>query len=146
LNKIFSLQQCYAGNTAAAFVQADSALRSNPSALAGQAFFIPDDTPVQNSFQFIQPFLQTRGMQLSRYALPYPLVYGFLYTLEMVLKALAPLVRINLSNASCSVQYINMDLYFRSTKARDLFGFKPVYMPEEAMRLSMGYYKSLKLE
>ncbi|KAK7088143.1 hypothetical protein V1264_022093 [Littorina saxatilis] len=137
-------QQCYVGNSAAAFVQADAALAEKPN-VGGQAFFIPDDTPLQNSFKFLEPFLESRGFSLSQTYIPYSLVYWSLYVTEMVLKALSPLVKLHLKTASCSIQYINMDLYFRSEKARSVFGFTPVYSPAEAKERSLAYYKSVKL-
>ena len=137
-------QQCYAGNTAAAFVQADAALREN-NHLGGEVFFIPDDTPLQNSFKFMEPYLESRGFSLSRIYLPYTAVYGLLFLTELLLKALSPLVKIHMQTASCSIRYINTDLYFRSEKAQRMFNFSPVYSPQEAKERSLAYYKGLKL-
>ena len=137
-------QQCYVGNSAAAFVQADAAMRKNVH-LGGEVFFIPDDTPVQNSFKFMEPYLESRGFSLSRIYLPYSVVYGLLFLTELILKALSPLVKIHMKSASCSIRYINTDLYFRSEKARRMFNFTPIYSPQEAKERSLAYYKDLKL-
>ncbi|XP_076435045.1 3 beta-hydroxysteroid dehydrogenase/Delta 5--_4-isomerase type 4-like [Babylonia areolata] len=137
-------QQSYVGNTAAAFLQADAALRENPD-IGGQAFFVPDDTPVQNSFRFMEPYLHCRGFTLSPCYLPYTLVHGLLFLTELILKGLSPLVKIHMKTASCSVRYINTDLYFRAEKARTVFRFRPLFSPEEAQRRSLPYYKSVKL-
>ncbi|XP_062582552.1 3 beta-hydroxysteroid dehydrogenase/Delta 5--_4-isomerase type 1-like [Saccostrea cucullata] len=137
-------QQCYAGNAAWAFLCADKALKSNKS-IGGQAFFIPDDTPLSNSFEFMKPFLESRAMALSSYRIPFAAVYWPLVIFEFVLKLISPLVRINIQTASCSVKYINMDLYFRRDKAEALLGYKPIFSPSEAMKMSLSFYKHMKL-
>ncbi|XP_021363944.1 3 beta-hydroxysteroid dehydrogenase/Delta 5--_4-isomerase type 1-like [Mizuhopecten yessoensis] len=137
-------QQVYVGNTAWAFVCADRALRLNYN-LGGEIFYIPDYTPVQNSFLFMQPYLESRNYGLSQYRLPCGLVYYSLYLMELVLHLLAPLIRINLPTASCSVRYINMDLYFNGSKGRRLLGYQPLYSPQEAEKRSLEYYKHVKL-
>ena len=140
------MQQCYVGNTAAAFAQADSVLRENVNTdLAGKAFFIPDNTPKQNCFEFIEPFLNAHGYSLVRTYLPFKAYYFLFLLVEYVLKSLSPLVKIELPTTSYSLKYINMDLYFRAENARKSFNFKPVYSPKEALRRSMSYYSSLKL-
>ncbi|KAL8560073.1 hypothetical protein ACOMHN_013459 [Nucella lapillus] len=137
-------QQSYVGNAAAAFLQADTALRDNPD-IGGEAVFIPDHTPVQNTFRFMEPYLHHRGYSLSAVHAPYSVVYGLLFLMELVLKALSPLVKIHTKAASCSVRYINTDLYFRAEKACSLFNFTPPISPQEAQRRSLAYYKSVKL-
>ena len=137
-------QQCYVGNTAAAFTQADAVLREN-SNIGGEVFFIPDNTPLQNSFKFMETFLQSRGYALSRFYIPYSVMYGLMYLVELVLKALSPLVKIHLKESSCSIRYINTDLYFCSEKAQRMFNFTPVFSPQEAMKRSLAYYKSVRL-
>ncbi|XP_033748087.1 3 beta-hydroxysteroid dehydrogenase/Delta 5--_4-isomerase type 4-like [Pecten maximus] len=137
-------QQVYVGNTAWAFVCADRALRLNHN-LGGEVFYVPDDTPVQNSFLFMQPYLESRNYTLSSYRLPCGPVYYGLYLMELVLHLLAPLIKINLPTASCSVRYINMDLYFNGSKGRRLLGYQPLFSPQEANKKSLEYYKHVKL-
>lgn len=137
-------QQCYAGNIAAAFVQTDAALTKNKK-LAGQIFYVPDNTPLQNSFYFMEPFLKSRGFILSQISIPYGIAYGLFYMIEMILKALSPLVKINLKVASCSIRYINTDLYFSSDKAKTMFNYQPVFSTNEAIQRSIAYYKTIKL-
>lgn len=137
-------QQSYAGNTAWAFICADKALKSNKN-LGGKAFFVPDDTPLSNSFTFMKPFLESRGFVLSSYKIPFSLVYWPLVFFEFVLKLLSPLVRINLQTASCSVKYVNMNLYFNGDKAQKLLEYSPLFSPSEAMKLSLNFYKHMKL-
>lgn len=137
-------QQCYAGNAAWAFVCADNALKSDKS-LGGQAFFIPDDTPLSNSFEFMKPFLESREMGLSSYRIPFAVVYWPLVIFEFILKLISPIVRINFQTASCSVKYINMNLYFKRDKAEKYLDYRPVFSPSEAMKMSLKFYKHMKL-
>ncbi|ESO97278.1 hypothetical protein LOTGIDRAFT_114779, partial [Lottia gigantea] len=137
-------QQSYAGNVAWAFLCADTALRNNPSQVSGQVFFVPDNTPLQNSFLFMNYFLTLRNQRLSSFYLPWRHVYVTLYWLELVLKALSPLMKLSLPAQSCSVKYINMNLYFSSYKSRQLLGYKPFYTPQESIEKSSLYYKHYK--
>lgn len=137
-------QQCYVGNVAAAFVQADTALYNNAD-IGGEVFYIPDQTPLQNSFSFMQPYLKCRGYSLSEYYLPFSLVYGTVYLLERLLYALSPLIKINLGTESCSLKYINMDLYFKGDKAIRMFDFHPVFSVQEAQQRSIAYYRTVEL-
>ncbi|XP_046569762.1 3 beta-hydroxysteroid dehydrogenase/Delta 5--_4-isomerase type 4-like [Haliotis rubra] len=137
-------QQAYAGNTAWAFLCADMALKYDPN-VGGLPYFVPDNTPLVNTFQFLSPYLACRGFTLSKIYLPYSLVYGCMCFVEMVLRWLSPLKRINMSTPACSVRYINMNLYFSSKKARKLLGYNPIYSPAEAEARCMPYYKNIEL-
>ncbi|XP_069134758.1 3 beta-hydroxysteroid dehydrogenase/Delta 5--_4-isomerase type 1-like [Argopecten irradians] len=137
-------QQVYVGNTAWAFICADRALRLNHN-LGGEVFYVPDNTPVKNSFLFMKPYMESRNYRFTSYRLPWRPVYYGLYLMEIVLQFLSPLIKINLPTASCSVRYINMDLYFNGTKGRQLLGYQPLYGPKEATKKSLKYYKNLKL-
>ena len=137
-------QQTYVGNTAWAFVCADVALRSQTD-VGGSFYFIPDDTPVMNTFQFMEPYLQARNFRLSRTYLPYTFVYNLIYFMEVFLKFLSPLIKINFQTASCSIKYINMNLYFSNKKAQKHLGYKPIFTAKEAEMNSLAYYKQVKL-
>ncbi|KAK6190918.1 hypothetical protein SNE40_002684 [Patella caerulea] len=138
-------QQTYVGNAAWAFLCADAALKNNPSQVSGQVFFVPDDTPLQNTFTFMNYFLKDQNLNLSRFYLPWKFVYVTLYFMELVLKALKPLVKLNLPAQSCSVKYINMNLYFSPQKSRQLLGYKPFYSPHQSLEKSALFYKNFPL-
>ena len=137
-------QPVYVGNTAWAFLCADRALYNRPS-VGGQYYFIPDDTPVQSTFQFLKPYLEVRGFKLSSFKLPFTLVYNMLVLAEMVVNFASPLVKITLPTESYSVKYINMNLYFKNTKAKEMLHFTPIFTPTEARHKSLEYYKNVKL-
>ncbi|KAH3696194.1 hypothetical protein DPMN_083659 [Dreissena polymorpha] len=137
-------QPVYAGNTAWAFICADRAL-ARKSSLGGQFYYIPDDTPIQSTFNFIKPFLEIRGFKLSTFSLPYGLVYYGLLGLEWIAKLLSPIYRITLPAESYSIRYINMDLYFSREKATRELGFQPIFFPKDAIARCLSYYRDVKL-
>ena len=137
-------QPAYVGNTAWAFLCADAALREQ-SSIGGQFFFVPDDTPVQNTFQFLKPFLELRGFRLSSFHLPSDFVYSALLLAEAVVKVLAPIVKIRLPTESYSVKYINTNLYFKNTMAKEVLNFTPIFSPSMAINKCLQYYKNVTL-
>ncbi|BFZ04359.1 hypothetical protein BsWGS_07397 [Bradybaena similaris] len=138
-------QQAYVGNTAWAFVCADAAMKANPG-LTREIFYVPDNTPVQNSFQFMLPYLEAHGLKLSSGYLSYALSHSAVAAAEILAKALSPVLKINLPVQSCTIAYINTDLYFRGVKAQRMLKYEPIYTPSEARDLSMKYYANLELE
>ncbi|ELU09823.1 hypothetical protein CAPTEDRAFT_109619 [Capitella teleta] len=139
-------QQAYAGNVAWAHVLALHQLGQPGGELAsGHAFFIPDDTPLMNSFAFMEPFLKARGFSLSTVSIPYPLMYAVFYVTELFLKIVKPIHKISLDANLASLIYINMDVYFKRSKAEQLLGYKPIYSYDESLKKSMEYYKTVEL-
>ncbi|GFR85883.1 3 beta-hydroxysteroid dehydrogenase/Delta 5--_4-isomerase type 1 [Elysia marginata] len=138
-------QQAYAGNTAWAFVRADQAMRENPD-LTGEVFYVPDHTPVQNSFNFMRPYLEARGFRLSEGRLSYALVHSAVRVAEMLAKGLSPIYRLQLPVQSYSVQYINTSIYFSGEKARKVLGYEPIFTPNEARQSCLNYYKTVDLD
>jgi len=122
----------------------DRALQENPG-LGGQFYFVPDNTPVQSTFTFMEPFLAAQGFQMSRFRLPYTPVYYGLVVAEWIAWLLSPFVHLSLPTESYSLRYINMHLYFSGRKAEQELGFKPIFSPKLSLHRSLQYYKSLKL-
>lgn len=137
-------QPVYVGNTAWAFLCADRELRSNPG-VGSNAIFIPDDTPLQNTFHFMGTYLGSRGLRLSKFYLNYHLVYWSMYALELFLWAISPLMKVNLTTASCSIRYMNTTLYFNYEKARSLIGYQPLYSPRESYERSINFYRNVRI-
>ncbi|GFO44274.1 hypothetical protein PoB_007077900 [Plakobranchus ocellatus] len=138
-------QQAYVGNTAWAFVRADAAMRENP-ALNAEVFYVPDNTPVQNSFNFMRPYLEARGFRLSEDRLSYTLVHSAVRVAEIVAKGLSPIYKLNLPVQSYSIMYINTSIHFRAEKARKMLGYEPIFTPSEARQASLEYYKTVDLD
>lgn len=137
-------QQAYAGNVAWAHVLALHQIsQSDDHPAAGQAFFITDDTPLMNSFAFMEPFLKSKGFSLSSYTIPYSLIYCGLYVTEAILRFIAPVCKINLETNLSSLIYINTDVYFKRNKAEEMLQYRPLFSYPESMQRSLDYYCSL---
>ena len=137
-------QQAYVGNMAWAHVVAMEAMAQNPD-VGGHVFFVTDDTPVMNSFEFMEPFLNGRGMILSDFCIPYKPLYFLLTAAEKVLWLMSPFAKVNLPIQACSVLYVSKSIYFNRKKAELYLKYKPLYPPEDALELSMRYYKNIAL-
>ena len=137
-------QQAYAGNVAWAHVAAAAALKRN-RACGGKAYFITDDTPLMNTFDFTNIFLELRGYSLSTYTIPYPLIYVVMYCFECLLWMVKPLKEFNFATALCSIIYVNKTIYFNSQRARDELGYKPIYDFQQSSKLSSKYYKDVQI-
>ena len=140
-------QQAYVGNVAWAHVQAQKAMAhsTNSSALVGKTYFITDDTPVMNTFQFLEPFLISREFKLSAYSLPYPFVYCALFATEWMIWFMQPIKKINLTTPLCSLIYVNNTYYFSRGRAERLLGYSPIYTYQESLQRSVSYYAQMPL-
>ena len=137
-------QQAYAGNVAWAHVVAAAALKQDSTA-GGQAYFITDDTPLMNTFDFTNIFLQIRGYTLSTYTIPYPLVYAVMYCLELLLWLVKPIKQFNFATPLCSIIYINKTIYFSGARLQSKLGYKPIYDFKQSIKLCSKYYKDVQL-
>jgi nucleoside-diphosphate-sugar epimerase len=139
-------QQAYAGNVAWAHVLAAHRLSPEGGAhAAGHAYFITDDTPLMNTFTFMEPFLKSRNVNLSARSIPYSIMYALFYVTEGFLRLIEPLYKVNLEANLASLIYINMDVYFKRDRARKMLGYEPLYSFDESMQQSMKYYSTMKL-
>ena len=124
-------------------VVCDIALRKSAD-IGGNIFFLTDDTPIMNTFQFQKLFLEACGMKLSETKLPYWLAYGIIFVGEKAAQFLSPVSKIDLPVPLCSLIYINNNLTFSSKKARDALGYKPLYSFDESVTRSLKYYRDMK--
>ena len=137
-------QQAYVGNMAWGHLVALSALRRDTT-VAGQPYFLTDDTPLMSSFKFMEPFLSTKGFSLSPYSLPYSLIYSLLYMTETVLWLLSPLYKVNMETPLCSLIYINMNIYFSRQRAEKKLGYKPLFTYDDSVEKSLKFYKEAEI-
>ena len=141
-------QQTYVGNVAWAHVCAlnaliDPELRKEAS---GKAYFVPDDTPVVNMFDFVEPFMKARGLSFLRYRIPYSVVYYLMWLLELFLWLLGPIYEVNLKTTLSSMIAVNTDAYFKRTKAEELLKYSPLYNYTESLSNSMKFYEKVDLK
>lgn len=137
-------QKSYAGNVAWAFLKANEALRKNPESVGGHFFFVPDETPVQNIFDSLHPYLIGHNFKLAPFGIPYRLIYGIFTIRDIFLWMLSFVVKLHLMPL-CSISYINMTLVFSRDKAEKMLGYRPLFTPAESIERSKKFYDSLKL-
>ncbi len=138
-------QAAYVGNVAWGHLLTAEAMTSDPETVGGQAFLLTDDTPVENFFQLVVPFLKAQNMGVSERKLPYWLIYGLIYASETIAVLLRPLVKVELPTHVGNVLYISQTYYFNSHKAEKLLGYKPIYSYTDSIQRANEYYKTLKI-
>jgi nucleoside-diphosphate-sugar epimerase len=90
------LQTAYVGNVAWAHLCAARAMTADPGLTSGRPYFVTDDTPTENSFEAMRPFLAAKGFTLSEHAVPYPLAYACCWAVDWLLWVLKPVYKLNL--------------------------------------------------
>lgn len=135
-------QQAYVGNVAWAHICAVETLRQNAS-VGGHVYFIADDTPLMNTFDFMDPYLKVKGFCLSDKAVPYSLVYVGLLAAETFAWLVKPVVKIQYPATLCSLIYINKTFYFDDSKSRRKLGYKPIYTAKQAQENTLKYWRSI---
>ncbi|CAN8015109.1 unnamed protein product [Ixodes persulcatus] len=138
------MQMSYVGNAAAAHVHAMCRLARDDD-ISGQVFTVTDETPA-DGFQFMLLFVKSRGLAVSRFALPYSVALVFSVFLTSVLTLLRPLYTLNLQFPTTSdIRYIFKAPFFDGTRARTVLGFEPRFSVEESVLRSISYYRAIQL-
>jgi nucleoside-diphosphate-sugar epimerase len=139
-----AFEHVYVGNVAHAHVLAMRALVEPESRLAGEIYFITDDTPAVNFFDFMEPILNELGYALppkSRSA-PYPLMFALGALLEGFAVACRPVVRFAPTLTRSSVRFVGHDHTFVGDKARRHFDYTPIYSESEAIKRTVDWFRS----
>ena len=139
------MQQMYVGNTAWAHVCAIRALKNKGDDVTGRAYFVNDDTPVQNFFIFAKPFLESCGFKLSNFSIPYPVIYFLFFILHWFLILISPLVKINFDPSLDSIVFTNHSVYFNRSLAEKRLGYRPKYDYKTSLENSISYYSKLAI-
>jgi nucleoside-diphosphate-sugar epimerase len=127
----------YIDNAALAHIFACDAM--NASRVAGQAYFISDDSPVV-LWEWINDFLSRLSLPLVKKRVPasiaYGIGYGFEYFYELFDKMdEPPMTRFLARTFACS-HYYNIE------KAKRDFKYKPAITNEEGMKRTVEFFKS----
>lgn len=137
-------QVTYVGNAALAHLYAKDKLAVDES-VAGEVFYVTDDTPLEDIYEFLRPFVECQGCRLSDYTVPYLLAILVLMLLALVLRLLRPVYRPrSFVPTPSAVTYICTSLFFNRTKATLRLGYYPSVSPDEAVERSVSYYKSIQ--
>nr|WGV39910.1 HSD3B [Sinohyriopsis cumingii] len=137
-------QFMYAGNAAWFFICAEKTLRGDNSAASGHAYFLGDETPLNNYFDFLKPYLAIHNFKLSTFRIPLWLVLYLLYLIWFFLWVISPVKQFNLPLGLASVIYIGKTRYYSYDKAKTLLSYSPLFSPEEAWKKGYKFYSSLK--
>lgn len=149
-NGLAKFQQAYAGNMAWAHVCAVKTLlrSSTATAMDGRAFFITDDTPVMNIFDFCETFMKIRNFRFSRLRLPYRLMYAVVFLLTWLFWLLRSILGKNSANSNISLSVVistNLSVYFKRTLAERNLDYRPKYTYRESLEKCLPYYRDLEL-
>ncbi|KAM7312585.1 putative 3 hydroxysteroid dehydrogenase [Ixodes scapularis] len=137
-------QVTYVGNAALAHLYAKDKLAVDES-VAGEVFYVTDDTPLEDIYEFLRPFVECQGCRLSDYTVPYLLAILVLMLLALVLRLLRPVYRPrSFVPTPSAVTYICTSLFFNRTKATLRLGYYPAVSPDEAVQRSVSYYKAIQ--
>jgi len=102
------------------------------SPVAGQVYFVADDLPPGNLFDFMESYLRPLGVRIPRGRLPYRLAYA----LACVAELLAPGTKFN----RFSVVQTCIDHTYSDARARRELDYRPLVDPEEAFRRTLAYW------
>lgn len=112
-------------NLVQAHILAGRALNCANSIAAGEAYFVSDDSPV-NNFEFFRPLVEGLGYSFPKFKLPISLVYVFAYLTELVHSFVGKYIyNFQPLLTRTEVYKTAVTHYFSMRKARDHLGYKP---------------------
>jgi nucleoside-diphosphate-sugar epimerase len=138
-----AFQHVYVGNVAHAHVLAMRALLEPDSPVGGEVYFITDDTPAVNFFDFMEPILNQLGYRLppkSR-SIPYPVMIAIGALLEGIAFACRPVFQFVPTLTRSSVRFVGHDHTFVGEKARRHFDYEPIYSEAEAIERTVDWFR-----
>jgi nucleoside-diphosphate-sugar epimerase len=143
-----AFQHVYVGNVAHAHVLALQQVLEPGTAIAGQSYFITDDSPAANFFDFMEPILERLGHSLppkSR-SVPYPVMFALAAGVEGAAALARPFRRFTPTLTRSSVRFVCHDHTFVGDKARRDLGYEPVYSEAEAIERTIAYFEKHPVE
>ena len=139
-------QHVYVGNVAHAHVLAVRDLLAAEPRAAGQSYFVTDDCPASNFFEFMEPILEALGYALPPRSrrMPYPVMLALGATMEGVATLCSPFVSFSPTLTRSSVRFVCHDHTFDGSKLRRELGYEPVYKESESIERSIAYFRELE--
>lgn len=145
MDNVFTRTQVtYVGNAAWACCKAKDRLRLDPG-IGGEQFIITDDTPVQDPFDFIKPYLDQVNCRLSDRPLPYWILIIILELILIVVTLIRPFYSIDLPEKynPRRVRYLCTTFFFNRNKSTLRLTYQPLYTPDDSKKRSLVYYGKL---
>ncbi|XP_013791890.1 3 beta-hydroxysteroid dehydrogenase/Delta 5--_4-isomerase type 1-like [Limulus polyphemus] len=139
------LQVTYAGNAAWAHIRAKNTLCKDKT-VAGEVYFITDDTPIIDIYETMRPWVEARGFRLSSYVLPYMLVYTILSIVCFFLRLVSPFYKPQEHvTSTAELKYLCTTYFFNRVKSTLRLSYYPIYTPDESNKNSLVYYANVKI-
>ena len=134
-------EHVYVGNVAHAHLLALRKILDPASSIGGEAWFLTDDTPAVNFFDFMDPILDALGHPLPTRRMPYPVMLGVGALVEAAAFLCRPFVRIQPTVTRSSVRFVCHTHTFDGGKARRQLGYQPLYGEAEALQRTIDWFK-----
>ena len=138
-----AFQHVYVGNVAHAHVLALRQVLEPEATVAGQRYFITDDSPAVNFFDFMEPIVTGLGYSLppkSRRA-PYALMLALGAVVEAAAAVVRPIHRFTPTLTRSSVRFICHDHTFVGDRARRDLGYAPIYSEADAIERTIAHFR-----
>ncbi len=139
-----AFQHVYVGNVAHAHVLAMRSLLDPESPVGGEVYFVTDDSPAVNFFDFMEPILNELGYTLPPKSRSVP--YGLMFSLGALLEGIAflcrPFFRFVPTLTRSSVRFVGHDHTFVGEKARRHFGYEPIYSESQAIKRTVDWFRT----
>jgi nucleoside-diphosphate-sugar epimerase len=136
-------QHVYVGNVAHAHVLALGKLTEPEAVIGGQAYFVTDDSPASNFFDFMEPIVGALGYSLppkSR-SVPYPVMLALGAVVEAAAAAARPIHRFVPTLTRSSVRFVCHDHTFDGGRARRELGYAPIYSEADAIQRTVEWFR-----
>ncbi len=136
-------QHVYVGNVAHAHLLAATRLLARDERIAGSAYFIVDDSPVENFLVFMEPILEAVGYTLPPRdrTIPYPVMLAIGGLMEAVAAVVRPVYKMTPVLTRSSVRFVCQDHTFDGDRARQELGYKPIYSYPEALGRTIDWLR-----
>eukprot|EP01136_Pigoraptor_vietnamica_P008038 Opistho-1_new@42881 len=132
----------YIENLVWAHVLAMHALSLPGAPAAGQAYFVSDNSPV-NNFEFFRPLLEGLGYKFPTLRLPFSLVYAVAWVIELLHWAASPLgINFQPLLTRGEVNKTGVTHYFKPDKARRELGYEPQVTMAEGMARVVKHFRA----
>lgn len=144
-NVFIRCQLTYVGNAAWSVIKAKDKLLVDKS-VAGEVFFITDDTPIIDPFDFLKPIVEANGISMPSYSLPYWLLMILLNILYLLVGLVGIVYEVNLPEVlnKRKLIYLANTYFFNRNKAIIRLDYDPLFSPEECEGKAISYYKKLR--
>ena len=136
-------EHVYVGNVAHAHLLAARRMLEPGSPARGQAWFVTDDTPAVNFFDFMDPILDALGHPLPPRSrrMPYPIMLTIGAVAELAALVARPFKRFEPTITRSSVRFVCHTHTFDGSKAKRDLGYAPPYKASEALERTIAWWR-----